>query len=346
MLSQAASAFRQRGVEACVLSTGETVGDFASELRRRGLRVFHLPFGRNARFAIGLLRLLWRVRPDVVHVHTERANAAICVVARCSGARVIRSVHSVFTYSGRKRVLRRAERAFLRLLGVRHVSVSRAVEDNERKRLANPTHLIENWIGERFRPARPAERAEARARFGIAGDVFVVVSVGGCSSTKNHIAILQALPSIAARLDRPLVYLHAGTGPNEGEERMHARALQAPIDVRFLGAIEDVRPVLWAADAFCMPSRYEAIGIAALEAAACALPLVLSDVEGLRGVHPETTSVHFKAPSAEGVAEGVGEVLAVPLEELRASGERVADRVRRGRDMHRSVQRLAEIYRG
>ncbi len=50
----------------------------------------------------------------------------------------------------------------------------------------------------------------------------------------------------------------------------------------FLGSVDDPRSVLWAADIFVMPSIREGFSIAAIEAAACGLPLVLSDVPGLR----------------------------------------------------------------
>ena len=56
---------------------------------------------------------------------------------------------------------------------------------------------------------------------------------------------------------------------------------------RYLGFVEDIRPMLWAADLLVMPSRWEGFGLAAAEAMAAGLPVVASRAEGLREVVEE-----------------------------------------------------------
>ena len=54
--------------------------------------------------------------------------------------------------------------------------------------------------------------------------------------------------------------------------------------IKLLGRIDDVRELLWASDIFAMPSLKEGLGVAALEAMASGLPVIASDVGGLREV--------------------------------------------------------------
>src|SRR5690606_20470586 len=112
-------------------------------------------------------RLLRRKRPDVVHIHTERANAALGLITRLAGVRtVVRTIHSVFEYTGGLRIVRAGERSLLRSLGVQHIAIGTAVERNELLRLRNPTTRIENWIGARFRPPSADEAGRARSGLG------------------------------------------------------------------------------------------------------------------------------------------------------------------------------------
>lgn len=346
MIRDAVPHFRALDIEPLIVSTGERVGAFAGAYAALGVRVAHVPFARGPGFATSFLRLLRRERPDAVHLHTERANAALGILARASGTRTVRTVHNVFFYSGRLRAVRTLERGALRALGVQHISIGRAVDENEKKRLGNPTVRVDNWIAARFRPPDAGERAAARRGFSIPDGHLVLASIGNCSPVKNHAAILAALPSVARRMDRPVVYLHAGSGVDEAAEKVAARSLPPSVDVRFLGAVGDVMPVLWAADVFCMPSLYEGVGIAALEAMACAVPSVLGDVEGLRDVHPSSSAVHFVAPTPQGVASGISHVVAADSTDVERAGREGSRQVRAQRAVRPQVMRLARLYRG
>lgn len=188
-------------------------------------------------------------------------------------------MHRVFSYVGRLRWLRSSERAFLRAIRVRHIAIGESVERNELSRLRNPTVRVDNWIGSRFPVPAPEQRTAGRAELMVSEGAFIVTSVGNCSAVKNHQAIIEALPSVARAARNPVIYLHAGSGEAEEAEKVPAD-LAGGIDVRFLGPVAEGLPPLWASDVYCMPSHYEGLGIAALEAVTCGVPVVLSDVPG------------------------------------------------------------------
>jgi len=107
-----------------------------------------------------------------------------------------------------------------------------------------------------------------------------MVSVGNCNKTKNHSAILEAMTMIPETVK--IQYLHVGMEEQDYPEREQAAAHGVSCNVRFVGAQNDVREALWAADVYVMPSLYEGFGIAALEAISVGLPAVLYDCSGLR----------------------------------------------------------------
>ena len=81
--------------------------------------------------------------------------------------------------------------------------------------------------------------------------------------------------------------LLVGDGPDRPTAEARARELGVYGDVRFLGKQEPVEEILSIADVFLMPSGSETFGLAALEAMACGVPVVSSDIGGLPELNVE-----------------------------------------------------------
>jgi len=285
MLRDAIERFRALDVEIELLSTGETPGRFASAFESVGVRVHHLPFGKTPQFFRRLQALVRLGEYEVVHVHTERGALWIELTSRVAGVGgVVRSVHSAFEFSGLLRLRRALGRWFaVRILGVRHIFVSPSVEMNELERFGTTGVSVLNAIDtNRFVPPEDVGvRNRVREKLGIAIDAVVLLSVGRCTDVKQHDHILKAIALLVG--DVPgLHYLHVGDGPNSWGETSLSALLGVADRCRFLGECDDVVCMLQTADIFLMPSRYEGLGIAAIEASACGLPVVAYDVAGLR----------------------------------------------------------------
>ncbi len=153
---------------------------------------------------------------------------------------------------------------------------------------------------------RPLPRAEARARLGIPADARVLITVGGLCERKGFHRVIEHLPALRGEFPG-LLYLVVGGASPEGDwrERLaaQARELQVTDCVRFLGAMaqEELALPLSAADVFVLASSNEGWANVLLEAMACGLPVVATDVGGSAEVvcRPELGSVvPFGQPAA------------------------------------------------
>ena len=75
-----------------------------------------------------------------------------------------------------------------------------------------------------------------------------------------------------------------GDGPDRDAAEQEADRLKLGRDVRFLGKVDNVADILRGSDLFLLPSETESFGLAALEAMACAVPVLASAVGGLAEV--------------------------------------------------------------
>ena len=200
--------------------------------------------------------------------------------------------------------------------------------------------VIPNGVDlERF---APRDLGVARAHLDVPRDAFVVASIGRLSQEKGHRYLLEALAT--ARKDIPsIVCLIAGDGPLRNRLETQVRALGLEMVCRFLGDVPNIEAVFAAADVAVLPSVFEGMPNAALEAMAMGCPVIATAVGGSKEVvrHGETG---FLVPPGHPAA------LSSALANIAASAERrgrMRDRSREiavachGIDrMIRSVERL------
>lgn len=135
----------------------------------------------------------------------------------------------------------------------------------------------------------PEPRDEARRRFDIPADVPVLISVGGLVERKGFHRVIDCLPELVRQYPG-LLYLIVGGASPEGnfESVLRRRVAELGLEehVRFLGAMapEALRWPLSAADVFVLATANEGWANVFLEAMACGLPVVATDVGGNREV--------------------------------------------------------------
>lgn len=123
------------------------------------------------------------------------------------------------------------------------------------------------------------DREQKRAELGIKKDDLLILSVGELQTRKNHEPVLRAIGEID---DPHIKYMICGRG--ELEQHLKDVAKDIGMEERLLlpGHVYDIPERLKAADIFAHPSQREGLGIAALEAMASGLPLITSNVQGIK----------------------------------------------------------------
>lgn len=140
-------------------------------------------------------------------------------------------------------------------------------------------HVIYNGVDlGHFHPGlRQEHRSAVRTELGIDDAVPLILFVGSGFERKGVPTLLSAL----ARMERRDVQLLV-VGRDRQQEAMAALAGQLGVAerVRFLGGQKDVRPYYGVADCFALPTLYDPMPNAALEALACGLPVATSTTSG------------------------------------------------------------------
>lgn len=156
------------------------------------------------------------------------------------------------------------------------ICISQMVRDDIRRYFAVPEeklHVIYNAVDpHEFNPGVRSHRAAIRTRLGCADGDVVFVLVGSGYARKGVPVALRALARLPKRARLIVV------GRDKHPARYEAMARQAGVRdrVAFAGPQHDPRPYLGAADAFTLPTLYDPLSNAVLEALACGLPVVTS----------------------------------------------------------------------
>ncbi len=148
---------------------------------------------------------------------------------------------------------------------------------------AEKIQVVGNGVDtERFFQER---QAEAREYFDLPVDAQVLVTVGGLVERKGFHRVIELMPALLEEFPR-LYYLVVGGACAEGNwrERLEAQADELGVRERvlFIGATDpnELRWPLSAADIFVLPTSNEGWANVFLEAMACGLPVVTTDVGG------------------------------------------------------------------
>lgn len=189
---------------------------------------------------------------------------------------------------------------------------------------------------------RRADVPQLRRRFSRDETARVVIHVSNFRPVKRIDAVMQVFARIARSESARLLLV--GDGPELGSVQRLGRELGVAHLVDSLGAQEAVIPLLSAADVFLLPSAQESFGLAALEAMACEVPVVASNVGGLPEVieHGRTGFLHDPS-DLDGMAASATALLqdtALAARIARAGRQRVVDEFA----VHRVVPLYEECY--
>lgn len=230
-----------------------------------------------------LARLMRQYRPHIVHSRNWGAIEAVAAAKLAGVPVVIHSEHGyeVDMFSGlpmRRRLFRRASYA----MADATFAVTRELRDfHARQAWIHPRSMGVMYNGvdtQRFAPSREA-RIAMRQELGLPETSFVVGSVGRLVPIKDHQTFLKAAATLVKNgLD--IRVLLVGSGPERERLQSLASANNLEGRVCFTGDSGRVPELLNAMDVFVLPSLGEGMSNTLLEAMACGLPTLATNVGG------------------------------------------------------------------
>lgn len=313
--TELAKALADRGHEVHVISADQPfrLGGFHPGLTLHRVETPSYPLFREPQYLLSVANRIVQVareqQLDIVHAHYAVPHATAALLARQvlsgHGGRV---PAIVATLHGTDITVVGADPSYSEIVafsiaqsdGVTAVSNSLRETTLRELSLVRPIDVIPNFLDcdTYHRTAAP----ELRARYTRGADVRVVMHMSNFRPVKRIDSVVQVFARIAARL--PSILLLVGDGPEIPLARRTAAHLGVGDRIHYLGAQENVIPLLSIADLFLLPSEQESFGLAALEAMACEVPVVTANVGGLPEVieHGRTGFLHPVA-DVDGMAE-------------------------------------------
>jgi glycosyltransferase involved in cell wall biosynthesis len=318
--------------------------DFLGELEQRNPHYHPWPAARapgpaSVAESVRLARIVRRVAPDLVHLHSSKAGLAGRLALR--GRRPTVFQPHAWSFEAVTGLQRRAAVLWERI-AVRWAHAVVCVSEGERQRgeelgIRARYRVIPNGIDvAAFTPASAEDRSTARTRLGLEDAPFVVC-VGRLSRQKGQDVLLHAWPLVQARVPGAQLAL-VGEGPDR--ERLERAA---PPGVLFAGNRSDVPDWLAAADVVAAPSRWEGMSIALLEALARARSVVASDTPGAAEALGVESEAIVPVEDAEALAEALARRLLEPAL-ADAEGRAGRARVERDYDLRRALDDVAALY--
>ena len=259
---------------------------FYHEVETMHYPLFECPF-HSLTLATKIAEVATYEKLDVVHAHYAIPHALSAILARqmlddkCPGRRCFRLAT---TLHGTDITVVGADSS---MEGIVRLAINRsdgvtAVSDylkNETVRLFDPKKDIEvipNFVDTDVF-ARMPDGPAIREKLGL-DDEKVCIHLSNFRPVKRIGDVLAAFYAMSKKI--PATLLLVGDGPDRSDAEVWVRENGIVDRVRFLGKIDDIVPLLSVSDLMLMPSSGESFGLAALDAMACGVPVIVTTAGG------------------------------------------------------------------
>jgi glycosyltransferase involved in cell wall biosynthesis len=295
----------------CAVDTGLEVygisapGPWTEEVERLGVRHVAVPsltrswdVARDAAATRELVRELGRLRLDVLHTHNPKTGVLGRLLGRALRVPVVvNTCHGLWVRSGdsslRKAVVLGAEVVAARMSDA---ELYQNGEDQRTLRWAVSAHrsrVVGNGVDLTYFRRNERGRERVRAELRIRSDELLVGGVGRRVAEKG----IREYAAAARALSGKARFLWVGPDDPSKSDAMASDEA----GVEFLGERRDMPDIYSALDVFVLPSFREGFSRSAMEAAACGLPSVLTDIRGCRQIGTHEREV-LLVPSGDATA--------------------------------------------
>ena len=259
-----------------------------------------------------LISLIRRKRIQVMQAHMNPANQLAVAVGRISRTPVFPTVHTPAAFVDNRsfwdlRVyFKKAVNHVIYRAADRVLVVSQEIKEIIQQRFGlkdDKLLFLKNGIV--FDDNAP-RLLDLQTEFPDSANKLKLIAVGRLVALKSFDILVRAIGEVVNQGLTDLLVLIAG----KGEERMQLEKLIQDLQigdcVKLLGLRDDVMDLMKTCDLFVMPSRYEGLSLAMIEAMACGLPIIASDARGLKDcITDEQNGLLFPVDDYNALAERI-----------------------------------------
>lgn len=222
---------------------------------------------------------------DIIHCHTPMGSVITRIAvgkARRNGTKVVYTAHGFHFYNGSPMLNWLVYYPIERILAHRtDLLITMNQEDYKRALKFRARKVVKvNGVGldlNKFKMISDDAKQRIRKKLNLREDDFFAISVAQLIKRKNHIVLIEAV----AKLNNPKFHLFiCGDGIQEKELKKKVNELNLQNQIHFLGFRKDIYQLCSAADLFLFASLQEGLPVAIMEAMACGLPIIASEIRG------------------------------------------------------------------
>ena len=287
---------------------------FIAELEKAGVRChrswmpdvsFHFLFERIAAllFPLRMLYIMLRVRPDVIHTHTETPDLALYVFSRVfprmlRDVTIVRTIHNTRLWTGLPRTAVWVEKFFKSHHA--NIAISNSVRDSYAERFSEVPPIINNGVAEveqhdYFKThnteldnsTSQLRRSENNSKLNIQHSTFNILFAGRLEPQKGVIVLCEVLKMLAG--DTRFFFTIAGDGSQRTlveQTLAEIAASKKLINAQLVQPIFGLSGYMQSFDYLFMPSEFEGLSMLSMEASLNHLPVIANACPGLADTLP------------------------------------------------------------
>lgn len=272
-----------------IFAAGPYTEYFYKEATKAGAEVKSLKIADKINFfediktIIKLRRILRRLKPDIIHIHGNKANFIAYFACMGIPLKKVITFHNFQRLSKGNIIVRKVSSFINRRISKGATMI--AVSHNLKKELVevdgfndSAIEVIHNGIDTEKFKFDTASRLGLRKELNINENEILIGFIGRFTEQKNPLLFID----IARRLvNKKIKFLMVGDGPLKNDVINEIKNKGLTGSFSMLNFVENVNKLYCALDIFIFPSKFEPFGIVALEALSCNVPIVASMVGGI-----------------------------------------------------------------
>ncbi|PIP20079.1 MAG: hypothetical protein COX40_06695 [Candidatus Omnitrophica bacterium CG23_combo_of_CG06-09_8_20_14_all_40_11] len=306
-----ASGIKKRGHNVYIASSG---GQLLPKFIAQGLVYVPIPIKTKSEISYKLLiskfKLLKYIKErniEIIHANTRVTQVLSFLIQRTLDRPYVSTCHGFF----KKRFFRQIFPCW----GNKVIAISESVKEHlikDFKVKQEDIRVIHNGIdANRFRVQSAEYRVQRKKDLGLR-DGPVVGIVARLSEEKGHVYLIKAMQEIITKIPQAQLLIVGEGRMREGLVNL-TKKIGLEKSVFFLPSVIDTQGVLSGMDLFVLPSLKEGLGLALMEAMACGLAVVGSDVGGIRSlIQDKYNGLLVKPADSRGLSYAILELLQNP----------------------------------